>query len=430
MKTLQAVFKNNASHPLLEIEDRVFTFQQVWQQSLLAASFALEKGIKKNDRVGLLMPSNEKSFFYLLGLWMIGATPALISPKSSMVEKINFIKTAGLKTILSPEKLEGETSFEFTPRDIDLIIFTSGSTGAPKALKLSFLNLYFSAKGSNEFYGINEKDIYLLSLPLNHIGGLMVFMRCLLSKAKCIFSSDLESSILKHKPSLISLVPTQLIRLLENSQVKEILKTSKALLIGGDHLPEKYLHDSLPISLTYGLSESTAQVAASKPGEREVKVLPYREVAINKFGQIGIRGKTRFQNYLENGKLVAPFDKGGTFWSQDLGEIVDNTLKVFGRLDDQFICGGENIAPAEIEKALLEIEGIERAKVIPLKNEEYGHVPVAFYRSKNELKDLNILLNKYLPIYKIPKHFLRYVDSEMKWPKDKLAQLAENEING
>ena len=417
-------FKEHAHLPLLITDTRSYTFQEVWQESLIAAKILQRH---QGERVGLLMEQNEFSFFYLIGLWIIGATPALISPKAAPEEIKYFSQSANLKTILSPKKLSREKlSTPSFNSESAAILFTSGSTGLPKALSLTFDNLFYSALGSNKFYGIDESDKYLLTLPLNHVGGLMVFIRCLTSGSCLIFSSDLESSIIKHSPSLISLVPTQLIRLLRSSEVVTTLKKAKAILIGGDHLPEKYFSSELPLSITYGLSESTAQVAGSIPGTQKMKILPYREIIISSKGQIGIKGRTRFAHYLNQDD---PFDNEDIYWAQDQGSLKNGFLKISGRLDDLFICGGENITPAEIEKALLKIDQIERAKVIPIKDEEYGQIPFAFYQSNTDLKDPSNILKKLLPAYKIPKFFLRLNSFDIKWKREKLIQLAQRHID-
>lgn len=421
--SLLEIFKRKSHLPLL-VGDRPFTYSEVWEESRKTAYQFQEIGISKKDRVGLLIEQNENSLFHMLGLLMIGATPALISPKSSTSERAYFTQTAGLKTILKPETLKVEKLTPIENIETGIILFTSGSTGNPKALELSFDNLYYSAKGSIDFYKIGKEDKYLLNLPLNHIGGLMVFIRCLISGAQCILSQ--EDSILKHRPSIYSLVPAQLIRLLKNKELSSILKDSKAIIIGGDRLPEKYFDKTLPISLTYGLSESTAQVAASIPGTKEMKILPHREVLIRDNGQIGIKGTTKFKNYLIDGKKTS---SDSIYWTQDIGTLKDGRLEVLGRLDDCFICGGENMVPAEIEKAFLNIDKIERVKVVPIRNEEYGHIPVAFYQADELVEDLKIKLKRYLPVYKIPKHIFKLEDLDIKWPKNKLIELAQRKID-
>ena len=65
--------------------------------------------------------------------------------------------------------------------------------------------------------------------------------------------------------------------------------------------------------------------------------------------------------------------------TKDLGRInADGKLEIIGRKDWQFISGGENIQPEEIEAALLAIPGIRQATVLPITDPEFGERPIAF----------------------------------------------------
>lgn len=85
--------------------------------------------------------------------------------------------------------------------------------------------------------------------------------------------------------------------------------------------------------------------------------------------------------------------------------------------------------PLEIEKAFLKIDKIEMAKVVPLENQEYGQIAVAFYQADEKIKDLSEKLKQYLPLYKIPKHIFKLEDTNIKWPKLKLMALAKRQID-
>ena len=60
------------------------------------------------------------------------------------------------------------------------IIFTSGSTGGPKGVVHTVGSFYYSALGSVEFFTLTPEDSWLISLPLFHVGGILVVLRTLL----------------------------------------------------------------------------------------------------------------------------------------------------------------------------------------------------------------------------------------------------------
>ena len=222
-------------------------------------------------------------------------------------------------------------------------------------------------------------------------------------------------TILKNKITHLSLVPTQLQRLLQTSLGKEYLQTLKLILLGGSAIPENLLKQSselgLNVKTTYGSTEMASQVATGKKGN--CRILPFREVRIStdsaSANEIEVRGNTRFLGYLEKDGLRKPFDENGWFKTGDLGTwesgipeqfeansaVLRNKaakkndcLKILGRKDSMFISGGENIHPEEIERVLFQSGMIEQALVVSVKDTEFGERPVAFLKYSESNSDL------------------------------------------
>lgn len=403
----------------MELQDERFSFKQVWN---LSQNCYLPE-VENKEVVGVICQNHPKTILVIFKLLSLGAIPALISPKATPFEIKELIagKIIDPLNISTVPNLKNEVLISL--EDIALICFTSGSTGKPKAVPLSFRNIFYSALGTNEFYHLDNSDRYLLTLPLNHVGGIMPIFRSLLAQFSCIFPEK-GISLGKFSPTILSLVPTQLFRLAK----EKFLKSCKVILVGGDKFPpEKFpLVEQLPVSLTYGMTETCAQVVASAPFETKMKVLPFRKVKISDKGIILIKGETLFSGYLNE---KTHFDHEGYFISSDIGELKDNSLEVFNRNDDIFIRGGENISASEIESAALKFEAILYAKIIPKKDDEYGYIPILFYESKELLQEkaLREHFLKYLPSFKIPHRFIQVPNSQdFKWQKSKLLSLMES----
>ena len=98
-----------------------------------------------------------------------------------------------------------------------------------------------------------------------------------------------------------------------------------------------------------------------------------------------MKGRCLFQGYLSEGIIQPQTDSDGWFHTTDIGHIDDDgSVTVLGRKDNMFISGGENIHPEEIEKALMMIEGIQSAVVVPVPDQEYGQRPAAFIQTGKE----------------------------------------------
>jgi len=69
---------------------------------------------------------------------------------------------------------EPEGFEEPNAEDPHLILYTSGTTGFPKGAVLSSRKTFYNALNANIFYGLTPHDIFLVSRPLFHSGGLLV----------------------------------------------------------------------------------------------------------------------------------------------------------------------------------------------------------------------------------------------------------------
>src|SRR4029077_16530151 len=103
----------------------------------------------------------------------------------------------------------------------------------------------------------------------------------------------------------------------------------------------------------------------------------------------------------------------------DLGRInAQGHLEIIGRKDRQFISGGENIQPEEIEQALCALPGIRNAIVLPIPDAEFGERPVAFIDDETKSHTLDSIkeaLRSQLPSFKHPVKLLPYPsDAGMK----------------
>jgi len=235
---------------------------------------------------------------------------------------------------------------------------------------------------------------------------------------------DLAEVIRKARPTHISLVATQLYRLLEHKDNQVLLRSLKYILLGGSAIPrsllEKALSLQLPVYVSYGLTEMSSQVATGKVEASDqpcARLLPYRQLKIDSDGQILVKGEVLFKGYLHQNKIALPLTKDGWFKTGDLGKLEHGCLSVLGRLDNMFICAGENIQPEEIENVLLRLPQVKEAVVVPKEDAQYGTRPVAFIRTEGTFNEqfLNTHCIQHLPKIKVPVCFY-------PWPEELVTQ--------
>jgi O-succinylbenzoic acid--CoA ligase len=347
-------------------------------------------------------------------------------------------------------------SHQYAPRiqaDVPTtIIFTSGSTGTPKAAVQSYANHYFSAAASNSNLPVGPGDRWLLSLSLHHVAGLGVLFRCAAGGAAVVIpppEESIEDAIVRTNVTHVSLVPTQLYRLLEREQGREALKKLNAILVGGGAIPEAMIREadrlSLPIFTTYGLTEMTSQVATTCKGDPLDRLLTSGKpllpdtLRIDTDGEILLRGDTLFLGYLGAERLERPLTPDGWFRTGDLGRVdCQGYLSVIGRKDNMFVCGGENVHPEEIEQHLRRIPGLRSAVVVPVPDAEFGAIPICFVMMEKgfetDAATLAKALTEALPRHIIPRRFFpwpgEFEPGDMKLNRSILNTLARQLVAG
>ena len=407
--------------------------------------------ITPRTHVAIYSPNTVEYIILLLALWRQRAITCLLNiylpPRSIQrqmqsvrcpivfcnLENKQKIARKGFKILVIEDfipfvvgkTIKSTTAFSVSLNQTITIMFTSGSSGEPKAAVHTLANHYYSALGSNQNIPIKTLDRWLLSLPLYHVSGLSILFRCILGGGAVVIpkvKAKIDTMIESFRVTHTSLIAIQLQRLLKTKNVKKSLKSLKAILLGGGPIPRPLITECLkkylPLYTTYGLTEMSSQVATSqklKTNDQrpKAKILRYRKLKISKAGEVLVKGQTLFKGYLKGKRIIRPSDNDGWFHTGDLGKLERGKyLTVFGRKDNLFISGGENIQPEEIERYLLAIKGIEKAVVVPCKDEKFDWRPVAFikrrYKQTPHSKKIINLLEKHLPRFKIPIKFYRW----------------------
>lgn len=270
--------------------------------------------------------------------------------------------------------------------DVALVVPTTGSTGEPKGALLGAPALTASAAATNARLGGPGR--WLLALPLTHIAGLQVLVRCLVGGTEPAaldltrgFRPDDFAAATARLPSrtrrYTSLVPTQLARLLDaGPPAVEALRAYNAVLLGGaaaaPALLDRARAAGVRIVTTYGMSETCGGcVYDGRP-------LDGVRVGVGADGRVRVSGPVLFAGYRLRPDLTAAALTDGELVTQDLGRVdAEGRLEVLGRADDVVVSGGENVALAAVAAALLAHPRLRDAAVVAVGDPEWGQRVVA-----------------------------------------------------
>ena len=302
--------------------------------------------------------------------------------------------------------------------DAALVITTSGSEGLPKGVVLPHRALLAAAAASSTRIPLTNADTWLDCLPLTHIGGLAIFWRCFRAGAAVRlherFSAEaVWADIRDGRASHVSLVPAMLAQMLDIAGKTPPPASLRCVLIGGAALSHQLWQRASatgwPLYVSYGMSESAAQIATLTPSEdwHEGLVgtaLPNVELTIDADGRICLRGPQRMLGYLGE----APQDAGQWLTTGDLGRIdAAGRLTVIGRADDILVSGGQNVHPADIEAQLTHCPGVDDAAVTGRRDPIWGDVLTALVVGSAEVDSVAAWCRTSLPSSLRPRQIIR-----------------------
>ena len=269
------------------------------------------------------------------------------------------------------------------PRRVALVVQSSGSTGTRKRVALSTDALLASAAASAS--ALDGAGQWLLALPTSYIAGINVLVRSFAADTEPVVMApehfdaerfvDASAALAADQRWFTSLVPAQLIRLLESDEAIAALRLFDRVLVGGQSTPAAIVARcadlGVRITRTYGSSETS--------GGCVYDGVPFATVHAREHeGELQLAGPVLAEGYLGEPALTdAAFivDEGMRWYrTNDAGTVVDGRVTVSGRLDDVIISGGLKVSLGAIEE-LVRME-LADAVVIAADDERWGQVPV------------------------------------------------------
>ncbi|MDJ0553350.1 MAG: 2-succinylbenzoate--CoA ligase [Microcoleaceae cyanobacterium MO_207.B10] len=312
-----------------------------------------------------------------------------------------------------------------------IMVPTGGSSGKIKFAIHKWETLMSSVQGFQKYFQLQIINSFCV-LPLYHVSGLMQFIRSFTSGGKLVILPSYKDILEKTEWDIntndffISLVPTQLQSLLQNSETAHWLSNFQTVLLGGapawQELFDGARNYRIKLAATYGMTETASQVATLKPeiffagNNSNGQILPHAEIIIksesgeilgeNKIGNINIKAES-----LALGYYPKIFNHSEVFETDDLG-FFDNQgyLNIVGRRSQKIITGGENVFPAEVESGILATGLVADVCVIGLPDKYWGEVVTAIYVSNDlevSAENLLVAIDGKLSKFKQPKYWVK-----------------------
>jgi long-chain acyl-CoA synthetase len=469
--------------PAIRLGESELTYGALNDASARLATLLAERGMKRGDRIGVMLPNVPQFPIAYYGVLRAGGVVVPMNVLLKRREIAFYLEDSGAELLLAwhefaeearngaadagAELIEVEpgslaemlAEVEPTPGLVDtdeddtaVILYTSGTTGKPKGAELTHANLHRNAEiSSRTTCEVAAGNVVLGALPLFHSFGQSVGMNASLLVGACLTlvpkfdPGEALETMQRDGVTHFYGVPTMFGALLHHPE-RDSFDTSalRKCVTGGASMPVEVLRgfeeafDAIVLE-GYGLSE-TSPVASSnhpdrerKPGSIgtpiegvEMKVVDDdgEEVEQGEVGEIVIRGHNIMKGYWQSPDATEEAMRGGWFHSGDMARTdEEGYFYIVDRKKDLIIRGGYNVYPREVEEVLYEHPKIREAAVVGVPHDEWGEeIGAAVVLHEGEElppEEVSAYVKERIAAYKYPR-VVWFLDDLPKGPTGKI----------
>ena len=466
------------------------SFAQLQRESRALGAYLLGMGLNKGDKVALMLHNGYQNARLLIGVMYGGFMVAPLNLLAQPSQLAYVLEHSDTRVVFTSEEFAGRLreALAGIPREIRviaidpdattipgiiagaaalpevaeaddaLLMYTSGTTGKPKGCVLSNRSVCAGGEFTSSAHQLSAADRVLCAMPLYHINGQIVTTVAPLVHGGSVvmphrFSvSGYWELVAKHQCTWINVVPTIIAYLMNAPTPKEKnLDVSRVKFCRSASAPlppelHRAFEDKFGIGIieTFGMTETNAPCFTNPydPAKRkigspgtawgnEAKVIDPAtgdEQPRGTPGELMIRGDNVMTGYYKDPENTAKtLEPDGWMHSGDLGYMDDDGFVfVTGRIKELIIKGGENIAPREIDEALLKHPAVLEAAAVGIPDANYGQEIMACVILKPGMKcsveELANFSTQELGKYKTPK-IIKLVSELPKGPSGKVQRL-------
>lgn len=428
-------------HEALVFEDRIWTYEELYEAAKKVALYLAEAGVQKGDIVAQFMLNSDYFMIVYYGIQMTGATVMPVNTKLAPPEVDYIFMHSQAKVLIQDEQLSATVAttthmfekqftraniieaiaaknsstyaeIELEACDIAVIMYTSGTTGKPKGVMMSHSNVIETAEIWSLSMNLVPSDRTFICTPLFHCAGSHVFaVPTMINGATLVvgesFSPDNTlKALVDTRATIFFGVPAMYTILLSKPEMKTYSFDHLRLFgYGAAPMPyelTKQLKESFPnvkVQNFYGQTENSPatstlsdEYALTKVGSvgkplarTEIRLVDPNgeEVPQGEVGEICVKGPQVMQGYLRNPEETSKTIINDWLYSGDLGRFdEEGFLYIVDRKKDMIIRGGENIYPVEVEEVLYQIPQVLEAAIVGVPHDVYGEVPKAYIALK------------------------------------------------
>ncbi|MGG4605636.1 class I adenylate-forming enzyme family protein [Paenalcaligenes sp. Me131] len=460
-------------------QERVFSYHDLHDQAARIAGFLQQQGLDKGSRIGLMGLNSAEYLLAYYGIMQAGYCAVPIGFKLASDTIHYIVSDAQVQTVFCDSEFEhllpkgtphinlatllntvsgASNTTEIVvpqPSDAATILYTSGSTGVPKGVPLTHGGYVWALQkmrvNGGEFFQTHQANV-LCAAPLSHMNALFLsklvtaYGGTLVLLTKFTAHSFLQACQ-DHRCQVVTAVPTMLamaLRALEADPATYDFSAVLSVAMGSSPITEE-LHRSVSalfpnatVNNNWGTTETGPAVFGPHPAGLTRPALslghPIADVEVRlgpdnaEEGELWVRSRAVMPGYLNRDDETAKALHDGWYKTGDvMRRDADGFFYFVGRVDDMFVCGGENIYPSDVEKLLMKHPDVVQVAVVAVADPIKGQVPAAFVvkRQASHINedDIKQFALQNGPVYQYPRH-VRFIDDMPLLANNKLDKLS------
>jgi acyl-CoA synthetase (AMP-forming)/AMP-acid ligase II len=336
-----------------------------------------------------------------------------------------------------------------SPDDVADILFTSGTTGRPKGAMSAHRQSIGVARAWAELGGVSADDRYLVVNPFFHSFGYKIgIIVGLLTGATLypIATFDIDQTMQLIESERITLLPgaptIYQSLLAAPGRAERDLSSLRLAVTGAAVVPVvliERMREELSIDhvvTAFGMTEAVVVTMCREGDSAETvattcgRAIPGMETRIDApdggAGELLVRGDYVMLGYLDDPAATAEaIDADGWLHTGDVGVLDEHgNLRITDRLKDMYISGGFNVYPAEVEQALMRMEGVQDVAVVGVPDERLGEVGKAYVVGTATADEVIAFAKERLANFKVP----RLVETVDGLPRNLSGKVLKNEL--
>jgi acyl-CoA synthetase (AMP-forming)/AMP-acid ligase II len=483
MDTIPALLRRAAEEygdkPAYVEGDRTVSFSQLHQDVAATAADLCKRGFEQGERAAVWAPNSIDWAVAALAVTYAGGVLVPLNSRYTGHEAAAIIDRAGATLVIAADGFLGRTQIadlraasdlstvrevidiadldglrpdwgdvhiDVSPDDVADILFTSGTTGQPKGAMSAHRQSIGVARAWAELGGVTSEDRYLVVNPFFHSFGYKIGILVGLLTGATLYpvaTFDVEATMALIERERITVLPGaptiyQSI-LAAPTRAEHDLSSLRLAVTGAAVVPVvliERMRDELAIDhvvTAFGMTEAVVVTMCREDDDAETvattcgRAVPGMETRIDEeTGELLVRGDFVMLGYLDDPEATAAaIDADGWLHTGDVGVIDERgNLRITDRLKDMYISGGFNVYPAEVEQALMRMDGIADVAVVGVPDERMGEVGKAYVVGTVSADEVVAFAKERLANFKVP----RYVEAIDALPRNLSGKVLKNEL--